>query len=50
MLIAGKIGWITLTIIFSISMLTLLYLSSKKIYIPSIRRHPGVDAIIEAIG
>lgn len=50
MLIAGKIAWTTLTIIFSISMLTLLYLSSKKIYIPNIRRHPGVDAIIEAIG
>jgi len=50
MLIAGKIAWVVITLIFSISMLTLLYLSSKRIYIPRIREHPGIKAIVEAIG
>lgn len=50
MLIAGKVSWFVITIIFSAIMLAMLYLSSKKIYIPNIREHPGVLAIREAIG
>ncbi|HDJ51335.1 MAG TPA: hypothetical protein ENF25_03955 [Thermoprotei archaeon] len=50
MLIEGKIAWTIITLVFSIAMVTILYLSSKKIYIPDIREHPGVQAIVEAIG
>jgi hypothetical protein len=46
----GTLSWLTLTLVFSISMLVFLYLSSKKIYVPQIREHPGVGAIIEALG
>lgn len=49
MLIAGKISWFIMTFIFSALMLAMLYLSSKKTYIPQIREHPGVLAIQEAI-
>jgi len=50
MLIAGRYAWTAITLIFSILMLTFLYLSSKRIYVPQIREHPGVRAIVEAIG
>jgi hypothetical protein len=46
----GTLSWLTLTVVFSFFLLIFLYLSSKKIYIPQIREHPGVGAIIEALG
>jgi hypothetical protein len=46
----GMIAWSVTTVVFSAAMLLMLYLSSKKIYIPQIREHPGVRAIIEALG
>jgi len=50
MLMAGKAAWALITFVFSALMLLMLYLSSKKIYIPQIREHPGVHAISEAVG
>lgn len=50
MLKTGMLSWTVLTITFSAFMLALLYLASKRIYIPRIREHPGVKAISEAIG
>ena len=50
MLVEGKLSWLILTTIFSVTMLAMLYLSSRRIYIPLIREHPGIKAIIEAIG
>ncbi len=39
-----------MTLGFSLIMLAILYLASRKIYIPQIREHPGVHAISEAVG
>ena len=50
MLIAGRLSWLVVTLIFSAIMLSILYLSSKKIYVPVIREHPGIAAIKDAIG
>jgi len=50
MLIAGKVSWTLITLVFSLVMLALLYLTSRKMYVPQIREHPGVHAIAEAVG
>jgi len=50
MLIAGKVSWALITLVFSLAMLVVLYLASRKIYVPQIREHPGVHAITEAVG
>jgi hypothetical protein len=50
MLIAGKVSWALITLVFSLVMLAILYLASRKTYIPQIREHPGVHAIAEAVG
>lgn len=50
MLVAGKVAWALMTLCFSLIMLAILYLASRKIYVPQIREHPGVHAIAEAVG
>jgi hypothetical protein len=49
MIIAGRISWLIFTVISSFAMLLFLILSKKGIYDPQIRRHPGIDAIDEAV-
>jgi hypothetical protein len=50
MLFAGKLSWTVITLVFSVLMFVALYLASKKIYVPHIREHAGIQAITEAIG
>jgi len=47
---AGKLSWVVITLLFSVLMLVALYLASKKIYVPQIREHAGIQAISEAVG
>ncbi len=49
-LISGRLSWLAITVVFSSAMLVFLVLAMKRIYDPKIRRHPGIDAIDEAIG